>query len=172
MLVALAQRSAMGQNTVSNVLERQLASGNIQPLSTTNVFRKRASRGGIVPGLAAGFFSATFPQSPAPDDPSFLLGEAAGAAGRNTAAKRRRNDEIPFLWSENRPAEAETLERPQKLWGARFALSALGFPTSGRFGRNCDQGAVVANRIACDIPTSYPSNEEAMKFHATLGASL
>jgi len=37
--VALAQRSAMGQNTVLNLLERQVALANIQPLSTTDVFR-------------------------------------------------------------------------------------------------------------------------------------
>jgi len=42
----------MGQNTVSNLLEGLVALANVQPLSTTDVFRKRVSRGGVVRGLA------------------------------------------------------------------------------------------------------------------------
>src|SRR6266436_4658241 len=42
----------MGQNTVSNLLERRGCFGDGQPLSPTDVLRKRVSRGGVVPGWA------------------------------------------------------------------------------------------------------------------------
>jgi hypothetical protein len=87
----------------------------VQLLSTTDVFRKRASRGGVVLGLALKFFRATPPQSPAVDRPSSLLGKAANAEGTDTAARRRGNGEIPFLWSEHRPARNTISERPAEL---------------------------------------------------------
>lgn len=41
---------------MSSLLEGQAALANVQPLSTTDVFPKRASRGGVVLGLAAKLF--------------------------------------------------------------------------------------------------------------------
>jgi hypothetical protein len=89
--------------------------GECPNLSTGDVFRKRASRGGVVPGLAVILLWATPVQSPALDHPSSLLGKTAGAEGPNTAARRHMNGEIPFFWSEHRPAEDNGLERPAEL---------------------------------------------------------
>src|SRR5712692_4952164 len=105
----------MRQNTVSNLLEGQVALANVQPLSTTDVFPKRASRGGVVPRRGRKLSLAISPQSPAPDRPSSLLGKAASAEGSNTAARRRGNGEIRFLWSEHRPARKGNSERPAEL---------------------------------------------------------
>jgi hypothetical protein len=80
----------------------------------TDVFRKRASRGGVVLGLASKLFWATPLQSPALDRPSSLLGKAASAEGPDTGARRRGNGEIPFLWSEHRPPRNKTLGRPEE----------------------------------------------------------
>ncbi len=85
------------------------------PCQITDVFRKRVSRGGVVLGVALKFFGATPPQSPALDGPSSLLGKAASAEGPDTAARRHENGEIPFLWSEHRPAIDKTSERQKEL---------------------------------------------------------
>ncbi len=100
---------------MSNLLEGQVALANVQPLSTTDVFRKRASRVGVVLGLASKVFWATPLQSPALDRSSSLVRKTAGAEGPDTAARRRRNGEIPFLWSEHRPATNKISEWPVEL---------------------------------------------------------
>src|SRR5579859_592075 len=97
----------MGQNTVSNLLERQVALANIQPLSTTDVFRS------MFPEAAQ---CRDWPYSPSRPRPSslqhwvalLLFGKATGAEGPDTAARLRGNGELPFLWSEHRPAIEKT----------------------------------------------------------------
>jgi hypothetical protein len=75
---------------VSNLLEGQVALANVQRLSTTDVFRKRASRGGVLLGLVPEFLWDTHRQSPAVDRPFPLLGKAASAEGQDTVPKHVR----------------------------------------------------------------------------------
>jgi len=105
----------MGQNTLSKLLEPHAAFANVQSLSITEAFRKHASRGGIVLGLAHMKLRAAFPHFPAPDRPTSLLRKTAGAEGPNTAASQHGNGEIPVLWSEHLPARIEISERPAEL---------------------------------------------------------
>ena len=98
---------------MSILLEGQVALANVQPLSTMDIFQQRASRGGVLPGLAAKLPWATSPQSPALDRPSSLLGKAASVGGPHTVLHRRTSGELLYLWSEHRPAEDKTLERPE-----------------------------------------------------------
>ena len=89
--------------------------------------------------MALKLFRATPLQSPALDRLSSLLGKAASAEGSDTAARRRGNGEIPFLWSEHRPAKSRTSERLEKLHSATYVQATTGLPTSGQFGRYSDQ---------------------------------
>ena len=56
--------------------------GECPTLSTTDVFRKRASRGGMVPGSSLNLFWATPLQSPALDRSPYPFGKAASAEGQ------------------------------------------------------------------------------------------
>jgi len=101
--------------------------------------RKRVSRGGVVLGFALNLFWATPLQSPALDLISYPLGKTASARGSDSAFQRRRSGEIPWLWSEHRPAEGDILERLAELQRCYVRTPAAGPPTSGRLGRYCDQ---------------------------------
>jgi len=87
--------------------------GECSTLVNHEYFQQRASRGGVLPGLAAKLPWATSPQSPALDRPSSLLGKAASVGGPHTVLHRRTSGELLYLWSEHRPAEDKTLERPE-----------------------------------------------------------
>ena len=112
---ALAQRSAMRQNTVSNLLEEQVALANVQPPSNHRCFSEACFPRRRSAGIGRKALLGHIPQSPALERSSFLLGKAADAEGPDTAARRSGNGEIPFLWSEHRPARGKSLERPGKL---------------------------------------------------------
>jgi hypothetical protein len=124
---------------MSNLLEGQGASANVRLLSTTDVFRKQASRGGVMPRRGRKLPLAVSQQSSAPDHPSSLLGKAASAEGPDTAAKLRGNGEIPCLWSEHRPRGNKISESPAELRRCYVWTTHGGLPTSGKFGRYCDR---------------------------------
>jgi len=99
---------------VSNLLAEPVALVSVQPRQPSMFFGS-ASRGGTVPGLAAKFFSAASPQSPAPDGPPFLLGKAAGTEGQHTAARQHGSGEILFLWSEHLPTTDKNFRNRRQL---------------------------------------------------------
>jgi len=145
---------------VSNLLEGQDCFGEgSTPLSTTDVFRKRGSRGGVVLGLASKPFWATPLQSPALGHPSSLLGNAASAEGSDTAARRRGKGEIPFLWSEHRPAEDKTFERPAELRRCHDYIICAGSFNERAIGRYCDQ------RICRSEPSSQKGVNKTVDLH-------
>lgn len=129
----------MGQYPVSTLLEGQVAPANVQPLSTTDVVRKRTSRGGVVLGLALKHLSATPCQSPALDRPSSLLGKVASAQGPDTA----RNDlqTVKYLASGRNIGQHEGTLPQVKATRDELRLSGPSrlLPIKFRLGRYCDQ---------------------------------
>src|SRR5712692_2841196 len=98
----------MVKDTMSNLLEGQVCFGEGSTPVKHRCFKEacfpRRHSAGIGPIALLGHS----PQSPALDRPSSLLGRAASAEGPDTAPRRRGNGEIPFLWSEHRPAKNKT----------------------------------------------------------------
>ena len=138
-----------------NLFEGQLCFGEgSTPCQPPTSLRRRVSRGGVVPGLALEFLWATTPLSPALDHPCSLLGKAASAEEPDVAARRCGNGEIPFLWSEHRPAEDKTFERPAELRGCHDYIICAGSFNERAIGRYCDQ------RICRSEPSSQKGGQQ------------
>ena len=128
-----------GHHAESVRSEVQVALANVQPLSTMDIFQQRASRGGVVPGLAAKLPWSTSPQSPALDR-LLLCSEKQPV----------REDQI-LCCIDGRVVNYSTcgrniVQQKTRLWkgqsnygDAMFGSSTLGLRTSAKLGRYCDR---------------------------------
>jgi hypothetical protein len=123
---------------VSNLFEGQVALANIQPLSTTDVLRKRFCRGGVVLGVALKFFRASPLQSPALSRASSLLGKAASAEGPDTA--QTDVGMVKYLSCGRNIVQQETqFQKGQELRRCYAHIYPSTLKSNGRLGRYCDR---------------------------------
>src|SRR5713101_6655994 len=101
----------MRQNTVSNLLEGQVALANVQTPVNHRCFSEACFPRRRSAGIGREALQGHTPASLHWMALLSLLGKAASAEGLNTAVRRLENGEIPFFWSEHRPARDKTWER-------------------------------------------------------------
>jgi hypothetical protein len=135
----------MRQNTVSKLLEGQVALANVQPLSTTDVFRKRASRGGVV---LAWPHSSSGPQSrnllhwialllcseKRPVRKGQILPRSDVGTVKYLSCGRNIGQQETKLSQQEVIREALRLRRPQRL--PQSSVDLAGIATSGAVGAN------------------------------------